>query len=102
MGKQVVPPNVVGKFLLMGQCVREFRDKGQFVDGCPPHGGWILTERICGIDKKAVISAIERIHQNLDEIAEHWPLRWICSFALSRMGPQRSIDNLSLFLSDSY
>jgi len=71
MGKQAVPPEVEGKVLFMGQCVREFRDRGPFVDGCPPHGGWALTEKICeicGIDKKPVIAAIERLHRRLNEI----------------------------------
>ena len=71
MGKQAVAPKVDGKVLFMGQCTREFRNKGQFVDGCPPHGGWALTEKICeicGIDKKAVIKAIEKVHRRLDEI----------------------------------
>jgi len=71
MGKQAVPPKVRGKVLFMGQCVRELQDRGPFVDGCPPHGGWALTEKICeicGIDKKPVIAAIEKLHRKLDEI----------------------------------
>jgi len=71
MGKQAVTAKVNGRVLFMGQCVREYRNKGPFVDGCPPHGGWTLTEKICeicGIDKKAVIEAIERVHRRLDEI----------------------------------
>ena len=71
MGKQEAAPRVDGKVLFMGQCVREFRDQGPFVDGCPPHGGWALTEKICeicGIDKKPVIEAIEEVHGKLKEI----------------------------------
>jgi hypothetical protein len=71
MGKQAVPPKVDGKILYFGQCVREFRERGLFVDGCPPHGGWALTEKICeicGIDKKRVIAAIEKLHHKLNEI----------------------------------
>ncbi|MGD0328992.1 MAG: DUF362 domain-containing protein [Nitrososphaeria archaeon] len=72
MGKQAVTPEVNGKVLFMGKCVWEYRNKGPFVDGCPPHGGWALTEKICeicGIDKKPVIKAIERVHRRLDEIS---------------------------------
>ena len=71
MGKQTITPKVNDKILFMGQCVKKYRNKGPFVDGCPPHGGWALTEKICEIceiNKKAVIKAIERIHRRLDEI----------------------------------
>jgi uncharacterized protein (DUF362 family) len=71
MGKQAAPPKVDGKVLYFGQCVREFGERGLFVDGCPPHGGWAVTEKICeicGIDKKAVMAAIEKLHRRLDEI----------------------------------
>lgn len=70
MGVQKDVPTVPDKTVVMGRCVKEFKDRGFYVAGCPPRG-WALTEAICeacGIDKKAVIAAIERIHGDLSEI----------------------------------
>jgi uncharacterized protein (DUF362 family) len=70
MGVQKDVPKVSEKTVVMGQCVKEFQDRGFYVAGCPPRG-WALTEAICeacDIDKKAVITAIERIHGDLSEI----------------------------------
>ena len=54
----------------MSRCVKEFKDLCFYVAGCPPKG-WALTEAICeacGINKKAVIAAIERIHSGLSKV----------------------------------
>lgn len=70
MGKQTTPPKIGQKTLFVGECVREFKDMGPFVDGCPPRG-WVLTEKmceICGIDKTTIIETIETIHGKLSEI----------------------------------
>jgi hypothetical protein len=70
MGHQRDPPPASEKTVVMGRCVREYRDHGIFVPGCPPRG-WALTEALCdacGIDKDAVIAAIENIHGDVREI----------------------------------
>ncbi len=70
VGFQNEEPEASEKMVIMGQCVREFKDLGRYVEGCPPRG-WALTEAICEvseIDKEAVVSAIEKIHGKLSEI----------------------------------
>jgi hypothetical protein len=53
-----------GTPVVVGRCAMEFKDKGIFVPGCPPHGIKI-TEGACdalGIDKDAVRRAIDELH----------------------------------------
>lgn len=70
MGTQNDVPKASEKTVVMGQCVKAFKDLGVYVAGCPPRG-WALTAALCeacGIDKNAVITAIEQIHGDLSEI----------------------------------
>lgn len=70
MGEQKSPPKIGDKMILVGECVREFKNLAPFIDGCPPRG-WALTRKVCevcGINEKSVIPAIEKVHGKLSEI----------------------------------
>ena len=70
IGVQREAPKVPKKTVVMGRCVEAFKDRGLYVPGCPPRG-WALTAAICeacGINKRVVAAAIERIHGSLNEI----------------------------------
>lgn len=60
LGRNAVPPKGVNpkELILMGDCVKKFRDHGIFIEGCPPHerepaaaimerryDGWAITNR---------------------------------------------------------
>jgi hypothetical protein len=52
--------------VIVGKCARQYRERGIYVPGCPPHGIRI-TDAACdalGIDRQAVHDAIQALHSS--------------------------------------
>jgi hypothetical protein len=64
MGTPDAVPELHKKMVVIGKCARDYRDRGVYVAGCPPHG-MAITDGACealGIDVEVVHQAIEDLH----------------------------------------
>ena len=66
MGSPEKLPRSTGNPLVIGKCARRFRDRGEYIPGCPPHGIEI-TEKACSLlheDPGRVRKIIEELHES--------------------------------------